>query len=101
MPEDKIMADEIAALRAEIEALKSERESLERKVAEEAPEQVEPAAATHEVEPATSAHDQLKEFEMAVERLSETLEDEVSEHPLIAVGAALLLGILIGRLSAR
>jgi ElaB/YqjD/DUF883 family membrane-anchored ribosome-binding protein len=101
MPEDRIVADEIAALRAEIEALKSERESLERKVAEETSEQVEPAATPHEVEPATATHDQLKEFEMAVERLSETLEDEVSEHPLIAVGGALLLGILIGRLSAR
>ncbi len=101
MSGDRTEEEEIAALRAEIEALKSERESLKHKVAEEASEQVEPAATTHEVQPATSTHDQLKEFEMAVERLSETLEDEVSEHPLIAVGAALLLGILIGRLSAR
>ncbi len=100
MSEDKT-ADEIAALRAEIRALKSERAKRMRKISEEASEQVEPTATTHEVEPTTSTHDQLKEFEMAVERLSETLEDEVSEHPLIAVGAALLLGILIGRLSAR
>ena len=101
MPEDRIVADEIAALRAEIEALKSERAKRMRKISEEASEQAEPTATTHEVEPTTSTHDQLKEFEMAVERLSETLEDEVSERPIIAVGAALLLGILIGRLSAR
>ena len=101
MPEDRTVADEIAALRAEIEELKFERQGLKRNVAEEASEQVEPAATTHETEPATSTQDQLKEIEMAVERLSETLEEEVSEHPLIAVGAALLVGILIGRLSAR
>ncbi len=101
MPEDRIVADEITALRAEIEALKSERAKWMRKDAEEASEQAEPTATIPDVEPTTSTHDQLKEFEKAVERLSETLEDEISERPLIAVGAALLFGILIGRLSAR
>ena len=101
MPEDRIVADEIAALRAEIEALKSERASLKRKIAEQASKPVEPAATIDEVEPATSTHEQLKDFEMAVETLSETLEEEISERPIMAVGAALLLGILIGRLSAR
>ena len=101
MPEDRIVADEITALRAEIEALKSERAKWMRKDAEEASEQAEPTATIPDVEPPTSTHDQLKEFEKAVERLSETLEDEISERPLVAVGAALLLGILIGRLSAR
>jgi ElaB/YqjD/DUF883 family membrane-anchored ribosome-binding protein len=101
MPEDRIVADEIAALRAEIEELKSERAKWMRKDAEEASERAEPTATRHEVEPTKSAHDQLEEFEIAVGRLSETLEEEISERPVIAVGAALLLGILIGRLSAR
>ena len=101
MPEDRTVADEIAALRAEIKELKSERPKRTSQVGEEKADEGEAITITHEVEPTTSTHEQLKEFEMAVERLSETLEEEVSEHPLIAVGAALLVGILIGRLSAR
>ena len=100
MSEDKT-ADEIAALRAEIRALKSERTKRMRKAAQEASKKAEAAATNDELEPTKSAHDQLEEFEIAVGRLSETLEEEISERPVIAVGAALLLGILIGRLSAR
>jgi len=101
MPEARIVADEIAALRAEKNELKSERTKRTSQVAEEKTDGGESIPTTHEAEPTPSTHDQLKEFEKAVERLSETLEDEISERPLIAVGAALLLGILIGRLSAR
>jgi len=101
MSEDETVEEEIAALRAEIKALKSERTKRTRKAAEEASKNAEPNTTHPEIEPTKSSHDQLKEFEMAVGKLSETLEEEISERPIIAVGAALLLGMLIGRLSAR
>lgn len=101
MSEDKKEVEEIAALRAEIRALKSARTRRMRKAAQEASNKAEAATTNDELEPTKAAHDQLEEFELAVGRLSETLEDEISERPVIAVGAALLLGILIGRLSAR
>jgi ElaB/YqjD/DUF883 family membrane-anchored ribosome-binding protein len=101
MSEDRKEVEEIAALRAEIKALKSDRTKRMHKAAEEASKRAEAAATDDELEPTTPAHDQLKEFELAVGGLSEALEEEISERPIIAVGAALLLGILIGRLSAR
>lgn len=101
MSEDETLEAEIAALRAEIKALKSEKTKRTRKASEEALKHEAPNTTNPEVEPTKSPHDQLKEFEMAVGKLSETLEEEIAERPIIAVGAALLLGMLIGRLSAR
>ena len=45
--------------------------------------------------------EELQDFEKAIRDLADTVESDIAEHPVAAVGAAFLLGIMIGRLSAR
>jgi ElaB/YqjD/DUF883 family membrane-anchored ribosome-binding protein len=101
MSDDKHISAQLAELRAEIEALKAKRKDLS-----QAPEEAPAEALSHNVGGArTPASDQwmeqLCELETAVKDLAEALENDIEEHPLFAVGAAFLLGVLIGRLSAQ
>ncbi len=100
MATDKKIAAELAALRAEFEALKAQQV---RGV------DLSPGADSEPAKPVggdfmdTAAHipEQFREFETAIRDLAEAVETDIAEHPVAAVGAAFLLGILIGRLSSR
>ena len=101
MSDDKHIAAQLAELRAEIGALKAERKDLSR-----APDEARPEALGHNVggakTPASNqCAEQICELETAVKDLAEAIESDIKEHPVLAVGAAFLLGVLIGRLSAQ
>ena len=101
MPQDSELADEIAALRAEIEALKTDRRS---RIGAEDDERfgVGEALSSNLIAQATGLpSEQLQEFQSAIQDLSEAIETEIAARPVVSVGAAFMLGILIGRLSGR
>ena len=101
MADNKKLDKEIAALRAEVDAL-NEALSIESSEATAAS-----GAGANTVAREAAAllggqlPEQLQDFEKAVRDLAETVESDIAEHPVAAVGAAFLLGVLIGRLSAR
>ncbi len=101
MAQDSELADEIAALRAEIEALKTDRRSH---ASAEDDERfgVGEILSSHAIAQATGLpSEQLQEFQSAIQDLSEAIETEIAARPVVSVGAAFMLGILIGRLSGR
>jgi len=100
MAEDKKIAAELAALRADIEALKALQSSAAEEVAKGESEPA-PRAVGGFVDAASQLPEQFREFETAIRDLAEAVEADIAEHPVAAVGAAFLLGVLIGRLSAR
>ena len=100
MAEDKKLAAELAALRAEIEALKAGRNNDAGTVAKSESEPA-PQMVGGFVDAASHLPEQFREFETAIRDLAEAVEADIAEHPVAAVGAAFLLGVLIGRLSAR
>jgi ElaB/YqjD/DUF883 family membrane-anchored ribosome-binding protein len=100
MAVDKKIAAELAALRADIEALKAQQTG----VAEAEPKgdgQPAPQPAGGFMDTAAHIPEQFREFETAIRDLAEAVETDIAEHPVAAVGGAFLLGVLIGRLSAR
>ena len=101
MANNSKLADEIAALRADIEALRAERVKDSAKVSDDRPE-VTGATENHSSAPfALPLPEQIQDFQAAIQELSEAVESEIAERPVVAVGAAFLLGIMIGRLSAH
>lgn len=74
-------------LRDELDALKAELAHLR-----------EAAASRME---ASGINDQVAELNRLAQQMFEEAEETISEHPVAAVAAALALGIVIGRLSAR
>ncbi len=100
MAVDKKIAAELAALRAEIEALKVQQASNTEAVSKGNGEPG-PQSAGGFMDTAAHIPEQFREFEIAIRDLAEAVETDIAEHPVAAVGAAFLLGILIGRLSAR
>ncbi len=84
------MQAELDALRKELEEL---RAAATAKVGEAA------AAAQEAVSDAVDEHG--AELKKAVDGYLEDAEDMMTDHPLLAVGGALVIGILIGRLTAR
>jgi ElaB/YqjD/DUF883 family membrane-anchored ribosome-binding protein len=101
MTDEATMKAEIAALRADNERLRADRLMDAGTVP---PQQ---AAATHqpgdasETEAASPAPAKLQEIQKTVQELADTVESDISERPVASVAAAFVLGILIGRLSAR
>jgi len=100
MAEDKKIAAELAALRADIEVLKALQSSAAEEVAKGESEPA-PHTVGGFVDAASHLPEQFREFETAIRDLAEAVEADIAEHPVAAVGAAFLLGVLIGRLSAR
>lgn len=100
MAVDNKIAAELAALRADIEALKAQQSS-----AAEAGPNIESGPESFTVggfvDAASQLPEQFREFEIAIRDLAEAVESDIAEHPVAAVGGAFLLGVLIGRLSAR
>lgn len=74
-------------LREELDALKAELAHLR-----------EAAASRME---ASGVNEQVAELNRVVQQVLEEGEDTISKHPLAAAAAALALGIVIGRLTAR
>ena len=103
MATDKKIAAELAALRAEFEALKAQQTSQASGSALSLGGDGEATKHTGGGFMDTAAHvpEQFREFETAIRDLAEAVETDIAEHPVAAVGAAFLLGILIGRLSSR
>ena len=95
---DKISI-QLAALRAEIEALKAMRVPAN---SEDPEAQRDISTATSRSAPdsiAALSSDSLQEVENAIRELSDAVEDQIAERPIVSVGAAFFLGILFGRLS--
>ena len=101
MTDEATTKAEIAALRADIEQLRADHLMHAETVP---PEQ---AAATHQpgdtsaAETSSPAPAKFEEIQKAVQELADTVESDIAEQPVASVAAAFLLGILIGRLSAR
>ena len=102
MTDDDNTRAEIDALRADIEALRTERL---RQTGKALPEPAEPVDRTDDASPQESVSsvvsEQLRELEQAILELAETIEADIAERPVVSVGAAFLLGILVGRSMAR
>ncbi len=100
MAGDKKLAKELSALRAEIEALKATRGTGDEGVSTGSTK----TAAAGPIDLTAlfggQVPEQLQDFERAIQELAETVENDIAEHPVASVGAAFLLGVLIGRLSA-
>ena len=95
------MKAEIAALRADIERLRADR------LTDAGTVPPEEGAATHQsgdasaAEASSPAPAKLQEIQKAVQELADAVESDIAKRPVASVVAAFLLGILIGRLSAR
>lgn len=100
MATDKKIAAELAALRAEFEALKAQQASGVEASPGGDGEPAKPVAGGF-MDTAAHIPEQFRDFETAIRDLAEAVETDIAEHPVAAVGAAFLLGILIGRLSSR
>lgn len=102
MVDDDAIHSEMAALRAQIRALQA---ASNRQPDMASPQTTTPVERTAEVaQQATGPavlSDQFRELEQAIHELAETIEAEVAERPVVSIGAAFLLGILIGRSMAR
>ncbi|MBL8907302.1 MAG: hypothetical protein JNM20_11555 [Rhizobiales bacterium] len=61
----------------------------------------EQAAGAAEPPPPGESETVLRELESALGKAGEDAEDLVARHPLAAVAAAFLLGILVGRIMGR
>jgi ElaB/YqjD/DUF883 family membrane-anchored ribosome-binding protein len=89
-----------STLKAELDALRSELAQLRKPAAEpgEAPgaEAESPAEAL-----SAGLGAQLAELNTLVKQMLDEAEETITEHPVATVAAALALGIVIGRLTAR
>lgn len=101
MAADKKLAKELAALRAELDALKAAQDTGAAAPAGESAADTTAIAGEAAALFGAQVPEQLRDFEKAIKDLAETVEHDIAERPVAAVGAAFLLGILIGRLSAR
>lgn len=90
MTSDRSIRRELDALRAEVEALRAAR-----KPAAAAPEQAEEPTAPEGLE------EQLRHLLKQAEDMLADAEETVAGHPVASIAAALALGIVIGRLTAR
>ncbi len=101
MVQDDELVRELAELRAEIEALKAapvrDISASEIEGGETVGDLLRGAAARYGGQDA----DYLQDLESAVRDLAAVVESDINKHPVASVGAAFLLGVLIGRLSAR
>jgi ElaB/YqjD/DUF883 family membrane-anchored ribosome-binding protein len=101
MVQDDELVRELAELRAEIEALKAapvrDISSTETEGGETVGELLRSAAVRYGGQDA----DHLQDLEGAVRDLAAVVESDIAKHPVASVGAAFLIGVLIGRLSAR
>ena len=101
MVQDEELVRELAELRAEIEALKAapvqDVSASETDGSETVAGLLRSAAARY----GGQDSDYLQDLESAVRDLAGVVESDIAKHPVASVGAAFLLGVLIGRLSAR
>jgi ElaB/YqjD/DUF883 family membrane-anchored ribosome-binding protein len=101
MVQDDELVRELAELRAEIEALKAapgrHMSASETEGGETVGDLLRTAAARYGGQDA----DYLQDLEIAVRDLAAVVESDIAKHPVASVGAAFLLGVLLGRLSAR
>jgi len=97
----KKLDKEIAALRAEVDALNAALSNEGSATAAASSAGANTVAQEAVALLGGQLPEQLQDFEKAVHDLAETVESDIAEHPVAAVGSAFLLGLLIGRLSAR
>jgi len=90
------LRQEIAGLRAEIEQLRDSRNSSGTSADAAEPGPDKPAEA-----PPDEIHTLLGELGDLVQTMLDEAEESVTEHPVASVSAALALGIVIGRLTAK
>ncbi|WP_112662641.1 hypothetical protein [Microvirga flavescens] len=88
--------DELDALRAD---LRKAREPKRRRAP--APQAKEPDPVATDTSATAELQKQLKDLEEVLSEYAESAEDIIAKHPLVAVGAAFVLGIAIGRLFGR
>lgn len=90
---------EIDELRAEIKALRQEIIALR---ADETSSESQNAKANNgDGGEATKAQEPFRTFAQEISALTRELENDVVGHPILGVSAALVLGILIGRVLPR
>lgn len=92
----KTLRQEIDELRSELADIRANRDEAGRQIDQEPGED----RASDEISPETET-DALtaEDVERALKDLVEATEGEITKHPMIATGAAFLLGFTIGRLS--
>jgi len=79
--------------------IRTELESL--RAALVAPPAAEPAKAVATAEPAAEIEAMLAELRDAIANAADDAEKAVAAHPALALGAAFLLGLMVGRVSGR
>ncbi|MGI9521042.1 MAG: hypothetical protein ACR2PG_05265 [Hyphomicrobiaceae bacterium] len=101
MPGDSDLAKELASLRADIESLKAaqSRHSLASGVDGEGEGEGDDLLDRGETGHSRNPPGQTQDIDKAIREFMETVEADISANPVAAIGAALLLGIVIGRLS--
>lgn len=88
--------EELSALRAELRRA-PEPESRKGSSQADAPRTDDAG----EVPPSAALEEQLNELGRVLSEYSDSAEEIVAKHPLVAVGAAFVIGIAIGRLLGR
>jgi ElaB/YqjD/DUF883 family membrane-anchored ribosome-binding protein len=101
MVEDDELARDLAELRAEIEALKVARERDAKASEAVGGEAVGDLLHNAAARLGGQSPAQFQDLERAIVDLAEAVESDIAKRPIASVGAAFLLGILVGRLSAR
>ncbi len=101
MAEDNQLAAEIAALRADIEALKLARDESADAASELHSAFAEQNTGTQDGAPSPPAQEHVRDVEAALQDLAETIETDIGQRPMASIAAAFLIGFFIGRLSAR
>ena len=91
---------EVEALRTELNALRDEKPSSAKSAEETKPRSDEETAdAPRPEELLDDEQPTAADIEKAIDDFVHSVKDEVNERPMVAVGLAFALGILIGRLS--
>ena len=101
MVEDNELARELAELRAEIEALKVARERDAKASEAVGGEAVRDLLHNAAARFGGQSAEPFQDLERAIVDLAEAVESDIAKRPIASVGVAFLLGILVGRLSAR
>jgi ElaB/YqjD/DUF883 family membrane-anchored ribosome-binding protein len=96
MVKRKTLRHEIDQLRSEIAALQAERASQKASATSTEPE---PSPGPETVSAESADKVEAGDLEQAIAEFAETAEKEIAGHPAMAVGAAFVLGLLIGRLT--
>ena len=98
MTSSSSIRSELDALRAEVEALRRGQKRAARPAPEpKAEEEAEAEGAGGE----KSLEDQIRHLVRQAEEMLTDAEDTIATHPVASIAAALALGIVIGRLTAR